>query len=44
MFPWYEKIRSWYPTLWNLQMVRNAVKKGKITPEEFQELTGEAYV
>lgn len=44
MFDWCEKIKRWYPVLWNLQMVRSAVEKGKITPEEFREITGEPYV
>lgn len=38
-----EKIAKWYPKLWNLNMVRNAVVKGVITPEEFEEITGEVY-
>lgn len=29
--------------LWSKAMVRTAVKKGVITPEEYQEITGEAY-
>lgn len=28
---------------WNKTMVRNAVAKGWITVEEYQEITGEAY-
>lgn len=38
-----DKIAKWYPKLWNLNMVRNAVAKGVITPEEFEEITGEVY-
>lgn len=38
-----EKIKKWYPHIWNLKMVRNAVEKGKITAEEFKEITGEQY-
>lgn len=44
MYDWYEKIKRWYPMLWSIQMVREAVEKGKLTPEEFQEITGEPYV
>lgn len=29
--------------LWNIQMVRNAVKKGIITRAQFAEITGEDY-
>lgn len=39
-----EKIKKWYPKLWTLEMVKNAVKKGVITEEEYEEITGEVYV
>ena len=29
--------------LWNSQMVKMAVRKGVITPEQFEEITGQAY-
>lgn len=38
-----EKIKKWYPKLWNKEMVKNAVKKGVITPAEYKEITGEEY-
>ena len=38
-----EKIEKWYPKLWNNEMVKNAVKKGVITPAEYKEITGEEY-
>ena len=39
-----EKIKKWYNMgLWSEAMVRNAVKKGVITPEDFEEITGQAY-
>ena len=38
-----EKIKKWYPKLWTMEMVKNAVVKGVITAEEFQEITGEEY-
>jgi uncharacterized XkdX family phage protein len=40
----YDKIKRYYDTgLWTLEMVRNVVAKGKITAEEYQTITGEAY-
>lgn len=39
----FEKIKGWYPKLWNEQMVKNAVKKGVITAEQFAEITGKEY-
>lgn len=38
-----EKIKKWYPKLWSLEMVRNAVIKGIITKEQFKEITGVDY-
>ena len=44
MSPKYEKVKRYYNSgLWNKTMVRNAVVKGWITPEQFEEITGEAY-
>lgn len=40
----YEKIKDYYDRgLWNKEMVRNAVVKGKITAEQYQEITHEPY-
>ena len=40
----YETVKRYYDKgYWTLQMVRNAVAKGRITPEQFAEITGEAY-
>lgn len=39
----FEKIKYWYPKLWNKAMVKNAVKKGAITVEQYKEITGEDY-
>lgn len=36
----FEKIKCWYPKLWSETMVRNAVKKVLLTPEQFAEITG----
>ena len=42
---WFYKIKEYYDTgRWNLAMVKNAVKKGKITEEEYEEITGRKYV
>ena len=38
-----EKIQKWYPKLWTLDMVKNAVVKGVITAQDFEEITGEVY-
>lgn len=40
---WFENIKKWYPDLWDIERVRNAVVKGKITAEQFKEITGEEY-
>ena len=36
--------RNFDRKLWNAVMVRKAVEKGVITPEQFQEITGESYI
>ena len=38
-----EKLKLWYPKLWNKKMMANAVKKGAITAEQYKEITGEEY-
>ena len=39
-----DKINKWYNQgLWNINQVRNAAVKGVITPEEYEEITGEIY-
>lgn len=41
----YEKIKNWYEAgFWTRRMVRNAVIKGKISEEEYQEITEPEYV
>lgn len=41
---WFDRIKDYYDTKrWNLAMVKNAVKKGKITEEEYEEITGRKY-
>ena len=40
----FEQIKMWYlEGLWSKTRVRNAVMKGKITAEEYKEITGEDY-
>lgn len=40
----FEKIKKWYEEgLWTKAMVRNAVKKGKITAEQYEEIVGEPF-
>ena len=39
-----EKVKNWYKWgMWSKAMVQNAVKKGTLTPEEYEEITGEVY-
>lgn len=40
----FEQIKEWYDNVhWTAKMVANAVVKGKITAEEYEEITGERY-
>lgn len=46
----YATVKKYYNTrksdgsrMWSIDMVRNAVVKGWITADEFEEITGEAY-
>ena len=44
MSKWFKKIKEWYEAgYWTTGMVRNAVVKGKITADEFKEITGTDY-
>ncbi len=44
MSPKFNKVKGYYDSgLWNLTMVKNAVVKGWITAEEFEQITGEPY-
>lgn len=44
MSPKFEKVKRYYDDdLWNKAMVKNAVRKGWITAEEYQTITGEPY-
>ena len=45
MSPKFNKVKGYYDSgLWNKTMVKNAVKKGWITAEEYQSIVGEPYV
>lgn len=40
----FERIKYYFEAgLWNKAMVKNAVKKGVITKEQYKEITGEKY-
>ena len=40
----FEKYKYYYDSgFWNKRALKNVVKKGKITPEEYEEITGEPY-
>lgn len=39
----YELAKKNYPDLWNIDMLRNLVAKGRLTEEQFREITGEDY-
>lgn len=38
-----EKLKKWYPRLWTLEMMKNAIAKSAITVEDFKEVTGKDY-
>jgi len=41
---WFEKVKFYYERgLWDIERVKNAVIKGKITAEQFKEITGQDY-
>lgn len=43
---WFDKINLWYngtPQMWTKKQVHDAVVKGKITAEEYEEIVGEPY-
>lgn len=40
----FERVKYYFEAgLWSIPMVKNAVKKGIITKEQFKEITGETY-
>ena len=38
-----EKALEYYPDPWTKGMLKNMVKKGKLTKKEYKEITGEDY-
>ena len=41
---WFEKIKIYYEMgLWDIERVKNAMTKGKITAEQFKEITEQTY-
>lgn len=41
----FKKVKGYYDSgLWSINKVHDAVEHGWITPEEFDEITGEPYV
>lgn len=39
----FEMAKKYYPTLWNIDRIKTLVHKGKLTPEQYKEITGENY-
>lgn len=39
----YEEAKKKYPSPWNKAMIRRLVERGKLTPEQYEEITGEVY-
>ncbi len=40
----FEKVKAYYECrLWDISRLRKAVEKGWITPEEFEEISGQVY-
>lgn len=41
---WFEKIKSYYEGgMWSVEMISNAVAKGKISEDEYQQIVGTPY-
>lgn len=39
-----DKVKQWYKWgMWTVDMVKNAVAKGKLTADDYKEITGEEY-
>lgn len=39
----YERAKENYPDPWNKAMLKRLVRKGQLTAEEYEEITGEPY-
>lgn len=40
---WYDLCKRNYPTPWGINRIRAACEAGRITPEEFEDITGQPY-
>lgn len=38
-----ELAKKYYPNYWSIERIKALVKAGKLTAEEYQQITGEAY-
>ncbi|MCY8934329.1 XkdX family protein [Bacillus atrophaeus] len=44
MIDWFSRIKKFYNEgLWTKEMVHDVVAVGRITPEQYEEITGEPY-
>lgn len=39
----YAEAKAKYPKPWNKKMLQRLVRVGQLTPEQYEEITGEAY-
>lgn len=39
----FKKVKKYYGTIYTKEMVAEFVKKGKLTPEEYEQIVGEPY-
>ena len=39
----YKMALSYYPDKWNMEMLRTLVRKGRLTEDEYESITGEPY-
>ncbi len=39
----FERAKQNYPDPWNKAMIRKLVTRGQLTPEQYEEITGEPY-
>lgn len=39
----YERAKENYPEHWNKAMIHRLVERGQLTPEQYEEITGEEY-
>ena len=43
MYKIYKLAKKNYPDPWNVECLKNLVKNDRLTPEEYEEITGEPY-